>query len=203
MRSERREAQRTRVRDVASGLFAEHGFDVVTMADIATAAGVARATVFNYFGSKHALVEEITESVFEFYVAMLDAALADDETPTPELVRRLFAEMGAGIETARGFFRGVFREIAKIQLGLDEGSVAQRASDEAKERTLRLLQRGQERGDISTDIDARDLTEAMTSLSNGTITSWLYSDANQSLVARMQAAADVLLSPVEQEGTRR
>jgi AcrR family transcriptional regulator len=203
MSSERREAQRTRVRDVASGLFAEHGFDDVTMADIANAAGVARATVFNYFGSKHALVEEITESVFEFYVAMLDAALADDVTPTPELVRRLFAEMGAGIETARGFFRGVFREIAKIQLGLDEGSVAQRASDDAKERTLTLLRRGQERGDISADIDARDLTEAMTSLSNGTITSWLYTDVSQSLVARMEAAADVLLSAVEQKGERR
>ena len=188
---------------MASGLFAEHGFDDVTMADIATAAGVARATVFNYFGSKHALVEEITESVFEFYVAMLDAALADDVTPTPELVRRLFAEMGAGIETARGFFRGVFREIAKIQLGLDEGSVAQRASDEAKERTFRLLRRGQERGDISNDIDARDLTEAMTSLTNGTITSWLYRDESQSLVPRMKAAADVLLSPVEHKGARR
>jgi len=53
--------QRIRIVDAARRLFANHGFDEVTMAEVAAAAGVARATVFNHFGSKHALVEAITE----------------------------------------------------------------------------------------------------------------------------------------------
>jgi AcrR family transcriptional regulator len=197
MVNERREEQRAHVLQVAGRLFSEHGFDDVTMADVAHAAGVARATVFNYFGSKYALVEALTEAVIEFYAVMLDAALDDETTPTPQLIRQLFADMGAGIEADRRFFRGVFREIARIQLGLDEGSVAQRANENAHVRLLQLVQRGQARGDLHGEIDAHDLTTAMTSLANGTITNWLYSDTQESLVDRMRAAAEVFLAPVE------
>src|SRR5437016_7106144 len=98
---EGRDDQRQRVVDAACRLFADHGFDDVTMADIAEAADVARATVFNYFGSKHALIEAITESVLVFYRDMLDEALADEDTATPELVRWLYEEMGKGIESDR------------------------------------------------------------------------------------------------------
>ena len=73
---------RERILDAARELFAGRGFDAVTMAEIATRAGVARATVFNQFGSKHALVEAITASVFDYYAAMLDQALADEASPT-------------------------------------------------------------------------------------------------------------------------
>jgi AcrR family transcriptional regulator len=195
--NEKREEQRARVLQVASRLFAAHGFDDVTMADIAAEAGVARATVFNYFGSKHSLVEALTESVIDFYTGMLEHALADEVTPTPALVRRLFVDMGEGIEADRRFFRGVFREIARVQLGLDEGSVAQRAQQVAHERVERLVVRGQRRGDLRDEIDANDLTVAMTSIINGTITNWLYTDTSVPLTDRMRAAAEVFLSPVE------
>jgi AcrR family transcriptional regulator len=198
-----REEQRARVLATAGDLFAAHGFDDVTMAEIAEAAGVARATVFNYFQSKHALVEAITEEVIAFYRAMLDLALADDTTPTPELIRSLFEQMGAGIESDRRFFRGVFREIARIQLGLEEGSLSQQTTEEVQGRLRRLITRGQERGELSSAIAVDDLAAAMHSLSNGTITGWLYTDPSESLVARMRGAAEVLLSPVELERTRR
>jgi AcrR family transcriptional regulator len=201
--SEALNEQQRRVLDVAAGLFAEHGFDDVTMADIAQAADVARATVFNYFGSKHALVEAITETVLVLYHAMLDEALADEATATPELVRRLYEEMGKGIESQRRFFRSVFREIARIQLGLDEGSVAQRANEEAIARLQRLIDRGQQRGELSDAFDSQTLATAFRSLANGTITHWLYDDSTDPLVARMRDAAEVFLSPVEMHTRRR
>jgi AcrR family transcriptional regulator len=200
--NDKREEQRLRVLAVAAELFSEHGFDDVTMADIARASGVARATVFNYFGSKYALVEEITKSVVDVYSGMLDDALADEHAPTAQLVRGLFADMGKGIEGDRRFFRGVFREIARIQLGLDEGSVAQLARDAATDRMRQLFERGQQRGDVRLEHEPQRLAEAMSSLANGTITSWLFSDGDESLVTRMSIAADVFLSPVEQEGAR-
>ncbi|MGQ0826053.1 MAG: TetR/AcrR family transcriptional regulator [Actinomycetota bacterium] len=197
-----RDEQPQRVLDVAAELFAQHGFDAVTMADIAEGANVARATVFNYFGSKHALIEALTETVLAFYREMLDDALADETTPTPDLLRHLYEEMGKGIESQRGFFRSVFREIVRVQVGLDEGGVAQRANDEAMVRLLRLMERGQRRGDLTDAFDPLALATAFRSLANGTISHWLYGDDPASLVARMQIAVDVLLSPIAQGGPR-
>jgi AcrR family transcriptional regulator len=187
---------RRRVLDRAVDLFAERGFDDVTMTEIAEAANVARATVFNYFGSKYALVETLTESVIEVFRDMLDDALADTTTPTPDLLRHLYENMGIGIESQRGFFRGVFREIARIQLGLDEGIVAQRANNEAHARLLQLVERGQARGDLNAALDAGAVARGFRSLANGTITGWLYQDDAGSLVDVMRAAADVFLSSV-------
>jgi AcrR family transcriptional regulator len=197
MSVETQDDPRRRVLFCAGDLFAEHGFDDVTMADIAEAANVARATVFNYFGSKHALVETLTETVIDVFRAMLDDALADTTTPTPTLLRRLYEQMGLGIESQRGFFRGVFREIARIQLGLDEGLVAQRANDDAHARLLQLVERGQARGDLNAALDTGAVARGFRSLANGTITGWLYQDDAGSLVDAMRAAADVFLSSVE------
>ena len=43
---------------MARGLFAEHGFDAVTVDQVAAAADVAKKTVFNYFPTKEDLVFE-------------------------------------------------------------------------------------------------------------------------------------------------
>src|SRR5262245_42947149 len=134
------------------------------MGDVAEQAGVVRATVFNQFGSKGALVEAITAGVLDVWADMLTRALADEKTSTPTLVRALFDHMGLGIEQFHGFYRGVFREMMKIQVGLEEGGLAALASERAHERLTRLLARGQQRGEPSREFATGDLTTAFTSL---------------------------------------
>ena len=195
-REQERNSQRERILDAARFLFASRGFEAVAMSDVAERAGVARATVFNHFGSKHALVEAITASVFDYYALMLDHALADEVSPTPALVRALFDYMGAGIEQFHSFYREVFREIVKIQVGLEEGSAAAHAAGRTQERLIRLLARGLQRGELSQDFSAADLESAFSSLANGTIDRWLYEDASSSLRERMRKAAEIFLGPV-------
>jgi len=195
-RERNRSEQRAGILDASRRLFARYGADEVTMAEVASEAGVARATVFNHFGSKHALLEGITEEVIERYRAMLRTALADEATPAPLLVRALFEAMGVGIEEDRRFYRAVFRETAKIRLGLDEGGVGQRAGEEALALLVELLARGQQRGELATAHRAEDLASAFDSLVNGTITHWLYGDAAEPLRKRMRRAAEVFLAPV-------
>ena len=123
MASRNRDDQRQRVLYAAAELFAEYGTDDVTMADIAERAGVARASVFNYFGSKHALVEAITQTVLAIWVDMLDSALTDKVSPTPMLIRRLCDDMAKGIESQHLLHSGVFR---RRSLGSNSASTAAR-----------------------------------------------------------------------------
>jgi AcrR family transcriptional regulator len=195
-REQSKSEQRERILDAARGLFAERGVEPVTMADVATAAGVARATVFNYFASKYALVEAITDDVIAYFRGMLDNALADDVTPTPALIRALFAHMGEGIEAYAGFYRGVFREIMKISVGLDEGGAAQRTRDATSAQLVRLMKRGLARGELRRVAPAADLARAFDSLSNGTIVRWLYDERTDSLRERMERAVEIFLGAV-------
>ncbi|HME68970.1 MAG TPA: TetR/AcrR family transcriptional regulator [Myxococcota bacterium] len=195
-REQNRIDQRCRILDAARSLFASRGLDQVTMAEVAQLAGVARATVFNYFASKHALLEAIAEDVFARDCRLLEGALADPSTPTSTLVRALFDQMGSGLEQSYGCCRGVFREIAKIQIGLDEGGTAQHMRETALTRLERLLARGQERGEIRREFRTRDLTCAFESLANGTILHWLYENTSGSLRERMQRAAEIFLRSV-------
>ena len=192
-REQSKSQQRERILAAARALFAERGMDRVTMSDVARSSGVARATVFNYFASKYALAEAITEEVIAYFSGMLDRALADDATPTPALIRAFFSHMGAGIEAYASFFRGVFREIMKIWVGLDEGGAAQRASAGTFAKLERVMARGLERGELQPLASAADLARAFDSLTNGTIVHWLFDEPDESLAVRMERAAEIFL----------
>ena len=71
LRERKKRATREAIAAAAMELFEEHGFDAVTVADVAAAADVSEKTVFNYFATKEELVfhrgaarrEELIEAV--------------------------------------------------------------------------------------------------------------------------------------------
>lgn len=56
LRERKKARTRERISDIATGLFLDRGFDEVTVAEVASAAGVSVKTVFNYFGAKEDLM---------------------------------------------------------------------------------------------------------------------------------------------------
>jgi AcrR family transcriptional regulator len=62
LRERKKEQTRQLIADTARELFAKRGFDAVTVAEIARAAEVSEATVFNYFPTKEDLVYRRLES---------------------------------------------------------------------------------------------------------------------------------------------
>ena len=70
LRERKKERTRQTIAETARRLFAERGFEAVTVAEVARAADVSEGTVFNYFPSKEDLFYSQMES---FEAALVDA----------------------------------------------------------------------------------------------------------------------------------
>ena len=87
LRERRKRATRQMLIDTATAMFLEHGFDAVTVAEIAEVCEVSPTTVFNYFPSKESLVLDIPDDL----LAALRAALAEPGTSPLEGMSRILA----------------------------------------------------------------------------------------------------------------
>jgi AcrR family transcriptional regulator len=170
-----------KILEAAVSLFSERGLNDVSMDDIARAAGVSRASVFNHFGSKAMLLDAITARSLTAYRDILARALEDDVTPTPVLLEGLYASLARGLETSRALYRELFPEIRKVSLGLERDGEAPQLRREAIANLTRILDRGQRRGDLSARYEAAALTIAFDSLLSGAVASWLQDSSGQAL----------------------
>jgi len=65
LRERKKRETRQRISDIATGLFLEHGFVTVTMAEVADAADVSVNTVYNYFPAKEDLFFDRSRGVVD------------------------------------------------------------------------------------------------------------------------------------------
>lgn len=190
--SGRRERSRARVVDAARLLFAEHGFDGVSMQMVAREAGLSRATVFNHFSTKSALLEGVTERVLERYGDLLRRSVRDSQTPIPDRIRQLFREMSDGISLQSKLHRLVFREIVCVGMIPAAPGRAYAIRIRAVETLEHLLTQGQAQGALRTDVSADDLASALDSVLFGTVTRWLM-EPSRPLRSRMDVAVELFL----------
>jgi AcrR family transcriptional regulator len=80
-----RDEVRARVFAALRELLYERGFDAVTLAGVAAAAGVGRTSIYNHFPDRQALLVAFVEHEADRYVADLEIALAAAATPTERL----------------------------------------------------------------------------------------------------------------------
>jgi AcrR family transcriptional regulator len=142
-----RQAVRDATLDATASLVAQHGLRGVTMAQIAQAAGIGRATLYKYFSD----VDAILVAWHERQIAAHLAEFAE--------LRRAPGSPGQRLETALGRFA----EIQQQQHGTETASLLHRGEHVAlAERHLRalleeLLAEAAEAGTVRTDVAAREL----------------------------------------------
>src|SRR5262245_32054508 len=81
-----RDAFRASLRAAAEQVFSRAGFHATKMSDIAYAAGVAVGTLYNYFGSKEEIFQEIFVERSRDFHAQLEPAL-QERSPSAQLAR--------------------------------------------------------------------------------------------------------------------
>src|ERR687889_2752123 len=110
LRERKKQQTRQLIADTARRLFAERGFDAVTVVEVARAADVSEATVFNYFPTK----EDLLYSGLEAFEEELMSAIRD---------------RAPGESVLDAFARFVLRP---------RGLLAARAGDDAAERLVAI-----------------------------------------------------------------
>jgi AcrR family transcriptional regulator len=140
---ERKKAQtRLAISNVATKMFIERGFDDVTVAEVAAAADVSVATIFNYFETKEELFfdreGETIEAQRRFIVERKTG-----ETITSVLHREFLAAIDAGVPQVMVHGPSFFRTIdgssalrARVRLGFEkaEASLADTLAEETEAR---------------------------------------------------------------------
>ena len=106
LRERRKQETRQAISNIATQMFVDRGFDEVTIAEIADAAGVAKMTVTNYFPRKEDLVLDRAEAI-ERHLADVIAARAPGESMLAA-IRRDYAEAVARADVTLGLSSPAF-----------------------------------------------------------------------------------------------
>ena len=106
LRERRKKETRRAISDIATRMFVERGFDEVTIAQVAAAAGVAKMTVTNYFPRKEDLVFDRAEAIVR-RLADVIAARAPGESMLAA-IRRDYAEAVARADVTLGLSSPAF-----------------------------------------------------------------------------------------------
>jgi AcrR family transcriptional regulator len=106
LRERRKQETRQSISDMATGMFAARGFDQVTIAEVAEAAGVAKMTVTNYFPRKEDLVFDRAEGIIR-HLADVVSARAPGESMLAA-IRRDYAEAVARADVTLGLSTPAF-----------------------------------------------------------------------------------------------
>jgi AcrR family transcriptional regulator len=187
-RRQRRSVEiRERLFRAALNLFAQKGFAETTVEDITEAADLGKGTFFNYFPSKDHILLAFGEMQLGKLEVAIEAARRTNE-PMPEFLRSL------GVRMTQEPTRNPEIIRALLQAYLSTTPVREAMLDLQKRvhaLHTQMIQLGQERGEIRSDLPAAEIAYVFRQTIFGTLLIWsLYGDAT--LHARIEAAFNLL-----------
>ena len=158
----RRERKKSELKEniyrTAVKLFRAKGFDATNIEDITEAVDISRNTFFNYYAGKDKVLHEIARRTVVYYEKMLEKEL-ESSGPVKQKIARLLVQMGRNIQKEKGFYRTIFIEIMRSQVGLVEDEKGYTTIDELLGA---LLNQGQEKGELDRNLDPYQLAEMLT-----------------------------------------
>ncbi|MEU1513926.1 TetR/AcrR family transcriptional regulator [Streptomyces sp. NPDC005811] len=171
--------------DTAVGLFVAHGFEATTMDQIAEAADVARATVFNHYAQKVGFLEEWGVRRRARVAEILGAEHAED-LPVDDRLHRYLKEM-ADLNIASRAETTVLMDASARH-----GRLLQDPSLEIE--LARIVEEGRLRGEIRAGVDSDQAGALLAACYFSTILRWIREEpAPFDLHQRLRGALGIIL----------
>jgi AcrR family transcriptional regulator len=164
LRARRRHETRAEILRAAFELFAKSGYEAVSMDSVAAAAGVSRATLFNYFPQKELMLRDIAASRAEKLKCILTEFGARGKTPAfPDIVDLVvrISEENARItgHSKKLFLETIFRQASQGLLLA------------AREQAVEAISKAM--ATMATQKKARMIAETMFAVYMATMLEWL------------------------------
>jgi AcrR family transcriptional regulator len=161
LRERKKQQTRQLLAETAWRLFAEHGFAGVAVADVARAADVSEATVFNYFRTK----EDLFYSRFEAFEAQLVAAVRDRPAGEPAIkaFRRFLLRPGGLLKLAEAGDADALAQLRTVNRLIADSPALQARERQAFAQTAQSLARllAEEAGKATDDVTATVVAHAL------------------------------------------
>ncbi len=188
LRARARESVRAQIAEVAFNVFAERGFDAVTAAEVAEAAGVSRASFFRYFESKEDAVFVAQEAIGAEIAAALGERPAGEDVWTA--LRRAF---DAGVRT---YQRSPAEALARLRLIRCTPSLRAHQLDRLGQwRELIAVALATRLGMAAPDVRIEALVGAALGALDAATARWAQADGADDLIALIDAAFGAIVEP--------
>lgn len=190
LREKRRVETRAEIVRVAFDLFGKHGYENVSVEMIAEAAGISRATFFNYFPKKDLILREVATARMERLKSNLATLSAGNKRPT--MARIVEVVLAMTEENAR-ISRHSKKMLLEIVLRHSSQGPLQAARAQAVEAITEFVARIPRRKQ-----PAREVAETLFAVYIGTMLEWLINERvpEDWLLETMQARLRLLLEGV-------
>lgn len=186
-RNKQRNVQR--IVDAASALFHTTGYTQTTMDAIAEQAEVSRATLFNYFPTKQALLMPLTNTLYREHVHPEIHSYLNTQPTTVQALHRLFMSIHEHILLVPDLYRALQEELFHHKPGTE-----QNAGTGFLETLVALLRYGKRRGEVRSDLPLEKMAHYIGALYVSVLFPPMEPQAEQGVLTHYRAEIETLLA---------
>lgn len=183
-----------RILDAAVAVFAEKGFHVARVADIASRAGVADGTVYLYFHNKEEILMTAINTAFDAFVNRARSELSQISSPTEKLRRLAHMHLGAlgANRNMAVVFQMELRQSARFLAPFSHGHMVEYLG-----LVREVIRQGQEQGVFRADLNEKIAANCFFGSIDEMVTSWVLASKEYPLESTADPVADVILQGLE------
>ena len=199
-RERKKRALRAQIHRAATALFMEQGYEDTTIDEIAESADIGRATFFNHYPSKEAILHEIAREAIEYAQRIFDREFGRKSGPVADKITRSLERFARIVERNPKYYQNVFLDVMRSQAGF--AGPNRETRDHLVDVLAEHLRAEQRKGELNPSLDPTQLAEMLTGVYMYTILSGIRHGLAYSLVERMKKAVAIFLGGCGPKGLR-